>query len=402
MSHFVAWLKIDAPGWRAKIRWALLISALALFLRAYLAYSGGVEWDEPVYVRSASEYAQALQSGDWNAFLNPTYNTEHPQFNKLIYGIGLLPFNPIATLAPVRFPVPLTSIPFWPKLLALRMISVLFGVLAVFVLSLIHPWAGLFLAVDTFAIKYSSVIYLEALPVFAALISFLTAQKALNGYQNRVTRREKGWMGWLLLSAVTMGMALASKYMYAAVALTIPLVVMVRAQGWKQKIPVLAGIAAWGALSLLFFLLCDPVLWSAPFERLQQSAQFSFEYANSKKVVVESAYPVWQPLYWLLFSIPQHAARLDPYSTRAIPFAMGPVDYFVLADSLIFILAVIGLPVFYKRNLPMFLWLLVGLAFLLLWQTKWPQYVMLVLPVVCLSAGYGLDWLLSWFRKTPA
>lgn len=391
MSNFLTRWDPNPLHWHSKIRWALLISALALFLRVYLAYTGGVEWDEPIYVGAAAQYAQALRSGDWDGILNPTYNTEHPQFNKLIYTLGLLPFNPIPNLDLIRFPFPLTTILFWQKLFILRLISVLFGVLAVFVVSLIHPLAGLFLAVDTFAIKYSSVIYLEALPVFACLISFETAFKALDRYQNRTTNRQKNWVGWLLLSALAMGIALASKYMYAAVAIAIPIAILLR--GWKQKFPVLVGLIGWGILSLLIFLICDPVLWSSPLERLQQSAQFSFDYSTSKFVTTQTAYPFWQPLYWMMLSIPHHSTHLNP-------FAIGAGDYFFLIDPIIFILAVIGLPFLYKRNLPFFVWLVVGIAFLLLWQTKWPQYVMLVLPVMCLSAGYGLDWIISRFRKT--
>ena len=58
----------------------------------------------------------------------------------------------------------LTDFTQWQQVLVLRMISALLGAAAVFLLCLIHPLAGLFLALDTFGIKYTSVIYLEALP----------------------------------------------------------------------------------------------------------------------------------------------------------------------------------------------------------------------------------------------
>jgi hypothetical protein len=75
---------------------------------------------------------------------------------------------------------------------------------------------------------------------------------------------------------------------------------------------------------------------------------------------------------------------------------MNKADYFVLADSLIFILGLVGLPALFKKNMPMFCWLLVGMIFLLLWRTKWPQYVMLVLPAFCLSAAYGFECIRSY------
>ena len=76
-------------------------------------------------------------------------------------------------------------------------------------------------------------------------------------------------------------------------------------------------------------------------------------------------------------------------------FFLGPANYFILADLVIFFLAVIGLPALYRKNKPMFLWLVVGLAFLLLWNTKWPQYTLLVLAPLCVSAASGFEFIRS-------
>jgi hypothetical protein len=364
-----------------KITWAILISLLALFLRVYLAVNGPFEYDETPYFQAAVQYNLAMRSGSWDQILNSDYMIEHPQFNKLVFAAGLLAFGPVKTIAPMPTGYPLTVVPYWPKLLGLRLISAFFGTVTVFVLSLIHPLAGLFLAVHTFEIKYTSVIYIEALPQLLCLLAMLGALKTLEIYRDGAGAARRSWLKWLLLSALAMGVTLASKYIYGAVMIAIGIAVLGR--GWKQRGPVLLGLAGWGILCAAFFVLFDPVLWNGLVERLQASVQFNFNYSNSQ-FVSSYAYPVWQPVYWLLLSIPQH-------STLTQPFFMNKADYFVMADSLIFILALVGLPALFKKNMPMFSWLLVGIAFLLLWRTKWPQYVLLVLPAFCLSAAYGFE-----------
>ena len=365
-----------------------MISLLALFLRVYMALYGPFEYDERDYFGVGVQYNLAMRSGDWNQILNSSSNTEHPQFYKLVYATGLLAFNPVNDIAPMRASDPLNANPYWPKLFSLRLISVFFGTATVFVLSMIHPLAGLFLAVDTLEIKYTSVIYLEALPQLLCLLSMLGAMKALEVYQGGAaegTRRM--WLKWLLLSALAMGMTLASKYIYGAVMIAIGIAALWR--GWKQRGPVLLGLAGWGILCAVFFVLFDPVLWNGLATRLSESFQFSFNYQNSS-YISEIGYPVWQPFYWLMQSIPQYPTSPNP------PYFMNKADFFVLADPLIFILALAGLPSLFKKNKPMFWWLLVGIVFLLLWNTKWPQYMLLVLPAFCLSAGYGFEFLRAY------
>jgi hypothetical protein len=248
---------------------------------------------------------------------------------------------------------------------------------------MIHPLAGLFLAVDTLEVKYTSVIYLEALPQLLCLLSMLSALKALGIYQSA----RRSWLKWLVLSALAMGMALASKYMYGAIMIATAIAVLRR--GWKQRGPVLLGLAGWGILCAAFFVLFDPVLWNGLLRRLSESLQFSLNYQGSS-YVNEVGYPVWQPFYWLMRSIPQYPTVVYP------PFFINKGDFFVLADPLIFILGLVGIPSLFKKNMPMACWLLVGMAFLLLWSTKWPQYMLLVLPAFCVSAAYGFEFLRTY------
>jgi hypothetical protein len=277
-------------------------------------------------------------------------------------------------------------------MLILRIISALLGALAVFLLCLIHPLAGLFLALDTFGIKYTSLIYLEALPALTSLAAMIAAIKSLQAYQNNAGSRWK-WAGWLVLSALAMGMSAASKYVYGVVAIAIVIAMIV--QGWKQKLPILLGLVGWGVLSVAFFFILDPVLWHAPLARLAASLQYNLSYSAGQHVR-EVGYPFWQPVQWLLLSIPQ-----QPGSPTA--FFFHPGSFLLPIDSLIFILALVGLPACYLKNKPMFIWLVVGLAFLLLWNTKWPQYILIILAPFCLTAAYGFDFiwgkLLQLYRK---
>ncbi|NMB90421.1 MAG: hypothetical protein GYA17_18830, partial [Chloroflexi bacterium] len=357
---------------RARLTAAVLITALALFLRVYLAAVGPIEYDEPVYVDAAIQYAADLRAGQWGEILDDTYNYEHPIFNKLLYAASLLPFKAMPVGTSMPFDAPLYEVPNYYKLLTLRLVSAVAGAGAVFVLSLVNPLAGLALAVHTFAVKYSSVIYLEAVPALASLLAVLAAQRAFHP-------RDGGGRAWLWLggSALAMGVAAASKYMYGALALAV--VVNALLQPGGRSLKTVRRLAVWALLCALFFCLCDPVLWPAPLARLLQSLQFSTNYSANDVVVNAKHYSVWQPLYWLLLSIPHHSLELSPFFLR-------PGNYFLLVDSLIFALAILGLPGLFKRYPAMFWWLAVGLVFLFAWRTKWPQYVMLILPAFCLSA----------------
>ena len=367
---------------------AILISFLALFLRGYLAYTGPIEADEVIYFKSAVQFNLAMREGDWNQILYSTQTIEHPQFYRIIYAVGLMAGKPIPSTDDLNMNYEnnnkIQSFPWWHKLLILRMISALFGSAAVFLVSLINPLAGLFLAINTFAIKYTSVIYIEALPAFTSLVALLAALKSIKAFQQN-SKNWKDWGGWLLLSSLGMGMTAASKYVYAVVGIVIIITILI--QGWKHKTSSLLGLAIWGLLSLVFFFMLDPVLWHSPLSELTKSINFNFNYAAGAHVR-EVGYPFWQPIRWLMISIPQQPN---------VPWAFNITrsDYFIAADSIIFILAIVGIPNLFKNNKPMFIWLVIGMAFLFIWSTKWPQYILLVLAPYCISAAYGADFFRS-------
>lgn len=363
-----------------KIYLALLISTLALFLRTYMAYNGPIEYDESLYIKAAANYNNAMRQGNWDQITGSTENIEHPQYYKLVYAVGLFAGEPIENNFSLSDGSKIQSVAWWHKFLGLRLISGVLGTAAVFLISLISPWAGLFLAINTYAIKYTSVVYLEALPALTSLAALLTAHQALKAFQNNTAKR-KTWIGWLILSALALGMTAASKYIYALIGIVIVIDILIR--GWKHKGATLAGLAIWGVLSMLFFLLFDPVLWHSPLTALMNSINFNMDYSAGLHVQ-EVGYPFWQPIKWLSTSIPQ-------WPNNPVAFYLGKGDFFICADTLIFILASVGLWGLFKKDKTMCLWLAVGLVFLLAWGTKWPQYILVVLVPFCVSAAYGVE-----------
>ena len=362
---------------RRRVGVAVVIFVVALSARVHLAYSGRIEYDEKTYARAAVQYSNHLKSGDLDFVLQDDYNYEHPPLNKLVYSLALLPF-PAQEPFNLSQPVPVRQSSNFQEVVAMRWVSVVFGSLAVFLLALVNPWAGLFLAIHTYAVKYTSVIYLEALPLFATLLSFQAFSLFLKRGPGKQT------FTWLALSAAALGIAAASKYMYAVIGVAMVLycgVWMVR-----KRQTVFGYLAIWALLSLLIFWAADPYLWVNPVQHLSASLKFSIDFANGPAVKF-TAYPRWQPIQWLLKSMPQQP------QTRITAFFLQPGDFWISADSWIFGLGIIGLPLMIKRRPEYFTWLVVALAFLLAWSTKWPQYVLLVLPPLCLAAAEGVQTL---------
>ncbi|HEY5983081.1 MAG TPA: hypothetical protein VIU38_06370, partial [Anaerolineales bacterium] len=129
-------------------------------------------------------------------------------------------------------------------------------------------------------------------------------------------------------------------------------------------------------LALLMFLVFDPYLWPHPIERLTKSLLFHEAFLDSRLVQMYN-YPFWQPLRWL--------------SAFSAHYDLGPRSAFLLdVDTFIFVAALIGLPRLLKREPFFFCWLLVGVIFLLVWRTKWPQYTLIILAPFSMAAAHGI------------
>ena len=376
---------------RGRLLIALAISVLGLMLRVNLAINGPIEWDEPVYLDAAVMYAQDIRSGDWHHLLTTTYNYEHPILFKVLYGAVLSIRKPAPDLNGGNMGADglIKSSPYYPRLLSLRLVSVGFGTLAVFLLSLINPFAGLLLAIQTLAVKYTSVIYLESLPLMLSLISVAAFTRVRTVFQDP-TPLTRSQIRWLILSAVCLGLAVASKFIFGLAGLAIALDMLLL--GRLRLGRTIRWMALWSTLVLVCFLAADPVVLSDPAGHFVGSIRYSVNYSQNDYSVRNKAYPFWQPLEWLALSITRQSTALNPFFLR-------PGNFWIALDEIFLPLAALGAWRLSQKNRTFAIWLAVGLAFLLIWNTKWPQYTLAIMPPYCLSAALGLEQIAAWLSK---
>ncbi len=358
-------------------RVVLLISVLAGVLRIYAANNLWPDGDESTYMKRAVDYSNFLRSGSYKMLAVYDLSYEHPALYKILYGVALLTVQPIANFSSkwlaVKQPASTTNAATW--IMTDRYLSVIFGTLTVMILALVNPLAGLFLAVDTLSVKYTSEVYLEALPLLTSLLCSLAYLHWFNQVsQDASGSRRINW--WLIISAIFLGLTAASKYIYCVVGIVIVLHFTLALV--QKQIPsrFLFGIVAWAVLALIAFFIFDPYIWPDPVARLSRSVLYNVDYSHSEHVLGYH-YPFWQPLIWL--------------SAFSSYWGMNPRLAFIFdVDTPIFILAVLGMPRLFRNKRFFFYWLVVGLVFLFAWNTKWPQYVLIVQVPLGFSAAEGM------------
>lgn len=369
----------------------IIITLLSLGLRIYAATRLNVDYDEPVYLGAALDYTNALRAGQYKllAWYETTY--EHPALYKILYGVVLLTQKPLEKFyisdLPRLAPIATTEAKRWN--MPARYLSVVIGTLAVFVLACFNPIAGLFLGVSSLAVKYTSEVYLEALPLLTSLLAALAYLRWFKQVNNPSSNMGHP-MIWLFLSAVSLGATAAGKYVYCVVGIAI--VIHFVAAVLQKKVPRQASLAiiGWAVLSLVMFFIFNPYLWPHPWERLLKSITFNLDFPNSN-IVKFYNYPFWQPVLWL-------------YSFSGV-YDLGPKSAFLFnIDIPVFVLALAGLPRLFQKERLFFFWLVTGLVFLLVWTTKWPQYALIILVPFVLSAALGILtlWDLAKNRFTNA
>lgn len=346
----------------------LLVVWLAFVLRQRAANLLPVDYDEDDYLGAAIHYAQALRQRDLAEIINYDYNYEHPPLTKLAYGLAILSLQPAEALPEKPASAPIASSLPQPHFQVARQLSVVIGALEVLVLALVNPLAGFFLGINTWQIKYTSQIMLEPLP---SLMSMLTVFFYL--------KSGRRWNVWLVLAGLSLGLTVASKFPYGVVGIAIvahwlwqdyPRDAGREAKSWLRW---LAPVFLWGLLSIGFFIIANPRLWVEPLPRLWQAISFHGEYATSD-YVRRAGFPFWQPLVWLFGSVPWH-----------------PGVFLISVDVLITLLALLGFRRMWQEQ-PLFaLWLVIAIGFLLIWLTKWPQYILILTAPLSLSAAYGFQ-----------
>jgi len=253
-----------------KILSIVLVTGIAWALRERAVNKLPVDYDEDDYMRAAQEFAQLIRAEDWAGFQNTNYRTEHPPLAKILFGVSLLS----APEKPLIADRPTTAEPdkYLPRqlLLAARTLGQIFGTITVFLLSLFDPIAGLFLASHAMTIKYDSQVMLEALP---ALTSFIMVTAYRQG-------RRKNDLGWLIVSAIFLGLTAASKYLYCIVAIAILIDWYFAAKRTDDLKSFYRNVILWGAISIAIFIAADPYLWPNPIERLTDSVLYHAGYST--------------------------------------------------------------------------------------------------------------------------
>ena len=359
----------------------LLAVGIAYNFRSHAAKTLSIDFDEDDYLRAGQEFAHLIRTSDWRGFLDTNYRPEHPPLAKIIVGLSILsaPEKPLVpdaatTAEPNRY---------LPRDLVrpARTLNTIFGTLTVLLLALVNPLAGVFLAFHTFTIKYVSQIMLEAFP---ALTSFLMALTYLQWKKAKSSRVN----AWLMASAVFLGLTAASKYLYGVVAIAILVDWYLDAKEETSTRVFLRNTVLWGLLGVVVFFALNPYLWPDPIGRIRESVFYHAGYAASAAEVEDASFPAWQPFYWLFFS---------PYwwHEGVFPFPF---------DLIITLFALVGLKRLWTKERLYVLWLSIAMLFLLVWPTKWPQYILVLTVPLSLAAAEGVlvIWqeALTWWR-TP-
>ena len=362
----------------------LAVVSLAWFLRMRAVEQLPIDFDEDDYLRAAQQMAGAMRNNEWAALQDLNYRPEHPPFAKLAYAAAIAGLPPAEEI-PDRPTTaqPATSLP-QPHLQTARQAGAALGTLQVALLALLNPLAGLFLGIHSWTIKYNSQVMLEALPALTSAIVVLSSERS------RMFESGRKW-SWLLVSAVFLGLTAAAKYMYALAGIVV--LIHWGWQLWQRREDEDAGLIPaylipafiWGVTSLIVFFLANPYLWPDPVGRLLGSVLYHGDYSQSA-AVQNTGWPMWQPFVWLFGSVPWH-----------------PGVFVVLLDLVITVFALLGLRGLGRKRPLYLIWLGIVMLFLLIWPTKWPQYVLTLTFPLSLAAAYGFQEtvgqpFLAWFK----
>jgi len=214
---------------------------------------------------------------------------------------------------------------------------------------------------------------LEALPALTSAVAVLAYERS----QIYIGRRVDGW---LALSAVALGLTVASKYGYGIAGIAVLLHWLYASRMGAR--PSSRPLAIWLLLAAAAFSLANPYLWPDPLARLAASVRYHVGFSRSFLVEVMNL-TFFQPLLWLFMWVPWQ-----------------PTVFPVGLDPLIALCAVLGLRVLWQTRPLYVFWLAAALLFLSIWPTKWPQYIMTLTFPWALAAAKGAESVVwPWVRR---
>jgi len=309
------------------------------------------DFDEPIYTEVAVDYAHALERGDFNAIIDYPKVREHPALVKLAYGLAIY-LNGSADN-------------YTESLQTGRVVSAVFGVLGTLIVASMDPFAGGLMAIHALVVKYSSQAYLEAIPLAFMILSVFAFLKTDKGRIN----------GWFWLSAFALGATTAGKFTYTPV-----LVIVLAYLAFIEKKTPILWMVGFAILSVASFFFLNVTLWHESLNRVMEALSFHASYQQGDHVA-EAGFPWYQPFIWLLVETPGdwHGGIF-----------LYDIDPFIAA------FAFAGILREWKERRWLVVWLVSGLIFLLLWGTKWPQYVLTIVPAICLMAAESARLISKW------
>lgn len=366
-----------------KLILAVIIGLVGLGIRLDASSRLTIDADEDTYINNALHYADSIRNGNWKQIYKYDQNVQHPVLNKLAYSVALLGVDPAVGLKDKdmvrKIPASQTEGALW--VLTARRMAAFLGGASVFLLAWINPIAGLFLAFHSAHIRFTSEIYLESLPALtslAAMMAYIPWRKS--EFSEKPGRLR--WL-WLAASAIFLGMTAAGKYIYCVVGLAILVDFITHLVKNKQKMGQrLITITVWGLLAVAMFFVFNPIIWIYTWERLSASILFHINYPSTDNVV-GSGRDWWYPLYLLV-------------RPTSVAYPWNKDVFLFEPDAWITLLGFLGVPVLWRQKRAYAIWFGVSLIFLLIWATKWDQYVMIILPSLCLSAGMLVEWVGRW------
>ena len=358
----------------------LLVFAVAFGLRTHAAQNLGIDYDEDDYLRAGQEFAHLIQTSNWRGFLETNYRPEHPQLAKIMFGLSILNLPEEPLIADVAITAnPASNLP--PGLLkAGRGMSVWWGSLSAALLALVNPLGGLLLAIHSFTIKYTSQVMLDG---FATLMSTSTAL----AYYFSKRKEGKAKTTLLALSAIFLGMSASSKYLHSAVGFAILIDWFLSARQSNEVKKFLRDAFLWGLLAIAVFFLCNPFYWPDPLGRIQATLE-AVRATTTNPNVERANLPTWQPLLHL---------------SSSVPVFWNPEGLLLRLDGIIFVFALLGFWITWKKDRFIAIWLLVDLFLLLIWRTKWAQYILVATAPLSLAAAEGIKAtgvnVVDWWRN---
>ncbi len=361
-----AWWRWRPEGNRAVIARVAIVLAIGIVAwqaRAPRLAQSADDIDELSYVPLARQFADNLRAGDLRSLIDNAEVAEHPRAGLAIYTLAVAATGTQGSHLAARQ--------------VARRTAALLACLTAILLALRYPAAGLAWALHGTSIHYTAVAYLDSPMVFFSVVALLAGEQGfadLDGKPRRAT-------AWLALSAAALGAAISTKYLAAPVAFAIAAHISILIARSSNKPRLSALFLAYITLSVFAMVASDWRLWSPDIlERIRFRLVFHRQFSTSA-LVEESGFPWYMPLSYLWGNW----------------FGEPPGWMLPLFDRSVFVLGLLGLwPTFRKAPL----WgsaALFVIAFLLVWPTKWPQYVVLAVPPLAVSAHVFLATVASRF-----